>query len=119
MFCCLAARILMLNIKEQHTSIAPKGFAYILHTAHDYWQHIAGTYVVEHAITQLFIYFEDFVFVPKRKKNLWGTLFFFVDEVLCGVDLLYVNVFEGWHGARGGDEFEKYGGYWFINPIVK
>ena len=97
MFCCLAARILMLNIKEQHTSIAPKGFAYILHTAHDYWQHIAGTYVVEHAITQLFIYFEDFVFVPKRKKNLWGTLFFFVDEVLCGVDLLYVNVFEGWH----------------------
>ena len=63
--------------------------------------------------------FEDFVFVPKRRKNLWGTFFYFVDEVLCGDDLLYVNVFEGWHGAGGGDEFEKYGGYWFINPIVK
>ena len=48
-----------------------------------------------------------------------GYFFFFVDEVLCGDDLLYVNVFEGWHGAGGGDEFEKYGGCWFINPIVK
>ena len=109
----------MLNIKEQHTSIAPKGFAYILHTAHDYWQHIAGTYVVEHAITQLFIYFRGFCFCTQKKEKSLGYFFYFVDEVLCGDDLLYVNVFEGWHGAGGGDEFEKYGGCWFINPIVK
>ena len=86
----------MLNIKEQHTSIAPKGFAYILHTAHDYWQHIAGTYVVEHAITQLFIYFRGFCFCTQKKEKSLGYFFFFVDEVLCGDDLLYVNVFEGW-----------------------
>jgi len=38
---------------------------------------------------------------PKEGK-IFGVLFFsFVDEVLCGDDLLYVNVFEGWHGACG------------------
>ena len=63
--------------------------------------------------------FSRILFLYPKEGKIFGVLFFFVDEVLCGDDLLYVNVFEGWHGAGGGDEFEKYGGYWFINPIVK
>ena len=37
------------------------------------------------------------LFLYPKEGKIFGVLFFsFVDEVLCGDDLLYVNVFEGW-----------------------